>query len=139
MASLDKKNVRYNILSIIVYIIGTILIVNLFNLQIVHGEEYLNTANSRLTRETTIKAARGELLDCNGNLLAGNKIKYSLKIYKSKIDEDNLNKAILNTITILEHNGDTYKDEFPISIEPIEYKYENQENVTKWLKSNDLD
>lgn len=139
MASLDKKNVRYNILSIIVYIIGTTLIINLFNLQIVHGEEYLNTANSRLTRETTIKAARGEILDCNGNLLSGNKIKYSLKIYKSKIDEENLNRAILNTISVLENNGDNYNDEFPITINPTEYEYKNQENILKWLKSNDLD
>ena len=81
MAVLDKKNVRYNILSICVYIIGIVLIIQLFNLQIVHGEEYLETANSRLTRETTIKAARGNLTDCNGILLAGNQIKYSLKIY----------------------------------------------------------
>ena len=82
MAILDKKNVRYNILSIIIYIVGIVLIVQLFNLQIVHGEEYLSQANSRLTRETTIKAARGNILDCNGNILAGNKIKYSVKIYK---------------------------------------------------------
>ena len=80
MATLNKKNVRYNILSIIVYIIGIILIIQLFNLQIVHGEEYLERANSRLTREITIKAARGNILDCNGNILAGNKIKYSLKL-----------------------------------------------------------
>ena len=84
MATLNKKNVRYNILSIIVYIIGIILIIQLFNLQIVHGEEYLERANSRLTREITIKAARGNILDCNGNILAGNKIKYSLKKEKNQ-------------------------------------------------------
>lgn len=136
MATLNKKNVRYNILSIIVYIIGIILIIQLFNLQIVHGEEYLERANSRLTREITIKAARGNILDCNGNILAGNKIKYSLKIYKSKIDQENLNRAILNTINILENSGDTYKDEFPININPVEYKHEN---IQKWLETNNLE
>ena len=60
-------------------------------------------------------------------ILAGNKIRYSLKIYKSKIDEKSLNTTILNTIKILEGNEDTYKDEFPISINPIEYKYEKPE------------
>ena len=106
MASLDKKNVRYNILYILVYIVGIILIFQLFNLQIVHGEEYILRANSRLTRETKIRAARGNILDCNGNVLAGNEIKYSLKIYKSKIDEQNLNTTILNAIFVLEKNGD---------------------------------
>ena len=138
MATLDKKNVRYNILSIIIYLIGIILIIQLFNLQIVHGEEYLETANSRLTRETTIKAARGNILDCNGNILAGNKINYSLKIYRSKIEEENLNSTILNTINILEANHDTYKDEFPISINPVQYTYQKQDSITKWIEENNL-
>ena len=138
MASLDKKNVRYNILYILVYVIGIILIFQLFNLQIVHGEEYLQTANSRLTRETKIRAARGNILDCNGNILAGNEIKYSLKIYKSKIDEQNLNTTILNAIFVLEKNGDKYNDDFPININPVSFKYENQERINKWLEENDL-
>ena len=139
MASLDKKNVRYNILYILVYVIGIILIFQLFNLQIVHGEEYLERANSRLTRETKIRSARGNILDCNGNILAGNEIKYSIKIYKSKIDEQNLNTTILNTIYVLEKNGDKYNDEFPININPISYKYENQERINEWLKENELE
>ena len=139
MAALDKKNVRYNILSILAYVIGIVLIVQLFNLQIVHGEEYLERANSRLTRETTIKAARGNLLDCNGNLLAGNQIKYSLKIYKSKIEQKDLNITILNIINILEASGDKYNDEFPISINPVAFKYEKPENITKWLLANKLE
>ena len=138
MASLDKKNVRYNILYILLYVIGIILIFQLFNLQIVHGEEYLQTANSRLTRETKIRAARGNILDCNGNILAGNEIKYSLKIYKSKIDEQNLNTTILNAIYVLEKNGDKYNDEFPININPVSFKYENQERINKWLEEYNL-
>lgn len=139
MANIDKKNVRYNILTILVYIIGIILIIQLFNLQIIHGEEYLETANSRLTRETTIRAARGNILDCNGNLLAGTKIEYSLKIFKSKIDTNTLNNTILSTIEVLEQNNDSYKDEFPININPVEFKYENQEDIKQWLISNDLE
>ena len=138
MASLDKKNVRYNILYILVYIVGIILIFQLFNLQIVHGEEYLQRANSRLTRETKIRAARGNILDRNGNVLAGNEIKYALKIYKSKIDEQNLNTTILNAIFVLEKNGDKYNDDFPININPVSFKYENQERINKWLEENDL-
>ena len=67
---MDKRNVRYNILTLIVYIIGVILLIQLFNLQIIHGEEYLEKSSSRLTRETTIVAARGNILDRNGNTLA---------------------------------------------------------------------
>ena len=98
---MDKKNVRYNILTVIVYIIGIILLVQLFNLQIVHGEEYLEKSSSRLTRETTILAARGNILDRNGNVIAGTVTKYSLNIYKSKINNDTLNNTILETVKVL--------------------------------------
>ena len=124
---MDKKNVRYNILIVLVYIIGIVLLVQLFNLQIVHGEEYLEKSSSRLTRETTILAARGNILDRNGNILAGTTSKYSLNIYKSKIDNDTLNNTILQTIKVLEANNDKYKDEFPVQINPIEFTMQEEE------------
>jgi len=139
LANIDKKNVRYNVLIIISYLIGIILILQLFNLQIVHGEEYLEQSNSRLTRETSIKAARGNILDCNGNILAGTTTKFILQLYKSKIDEKVLNDTILAVIDILEKNSDEYIDEFPIELEPVKYKYSDEEKIKNWLKENDLE
>ena len=135
---MDKKNVRYNILTVIVYIIGIILLTQLFNLQIVHGEEYLEKSSSRLTRETTIVAARGDILDRNGNVLAGTINQYSVEIYKSKIDTETLNNTLLKVATVLEQNGDKYKDNFPININPIEFKI-SDEKLKTWLKNNDLE
>lgn len=132
---MNKKNVRYNIVITITYIIGIIIIMQLFNLQIIHGKEYLEQANSRLTRETTIKAARGNILDRNGNIIAGNTFGYTLNLYKSKIETETLNNTILYTLQILEKNGDTYVDKFPINIEPYEYKLTN---ITNWLEKMDM-
>ncbi len=136
---MDKKNVRYNILTIIVYIIGIILIIQLFNLQIVHGEEYLEQSSSRLTRETTIVAARGNILDRNGNALASTVNQYNLDIYKSKIDNKTLNNTILQAIEVLEKNEDIYKDNFPITINNnvAEFKISDQE-LKNWLTSNEF-
>lgn len=134
---MDKKNIRYNILMVFVYIIGIILLIQLFNLQIVHGEEYLEKSSSRLTRETTILAARGNILDKNGNILAGTDTKYSLEIYKSKIDENTLNNTLLEVVKVLEKNGDTYKDDFPVQINPIQFNID-EEKRKNWLKSNNL-
>lgn len=131
----NKKNIRYNILITMTYLVGIIIIIQLFNLQIVHGNEYLKQANLRLTRETTIKAARGNFLDRNGNIIAGSTFGYTLNLYKSKVEENTLNNTILRTIQILEKNGDTYVDKFPIDIEPYEYKLTNVED---WLEQNDL-
>ena len=135
---MDKKNVRYNILTLIVYIIGIIFLVQLFILQIVHGEEYLKKSSSRLTRETVIEAARGDILDRNGNTLAGTINEYSVDIYRSKIDNDTLNKTILKVVNVLESNKDEYKDKFPIEINPTKYKIKGEE-LKNWLKDNELD
>ena len=35
-----NDRIRYNILTILVYIVGIVLLAQLFNLQIVHGQEY---------------------------------------------------------------------------------------------------
>ena len=51
-----NTNLRYNLITILVYIVGIVLIVQLFNLQIVNGKEYRETSNTRLSRETVIKA-----------------------------------------------------------------------------------
>ena len=131
----DKKNVRYNLLTVIVYIIGIVLLIQLFNLQILHGEEYLEKSSSRLTRETTIVAARGDILDRNGNVLAGTINQYSVGIYKSKIDNQILNNILLKVTQILEKNGDTYKDEFPIEINPVKFTIK-EEKLKNWLKKN---
>lgn len=58
---------RYNVITVFTYCIGIILLIQLFNLQIVHGEEYLETSNTRLTRESTLKAARGNIRDNSRN------------------------------------------------------------------------
>ena len=135
---MDKKNVRYNILIVLVYIIGIVLLVQLFNLQILHGEEYLEESSSRLTRETIIPAARGNIMDRNGNIIAGTTTKYILNLYKSKIDTNTLNNTALQVIRVLETNEDSYKDEFPIKLNPIEFTL-NEEEVKKWLENNKLD
>ena len=53
----ENTNLRFNIFTIITYIIGTILIIKLFDLQIVNGAEYRNNSNTKLTREAKIEAA----------------------------------------------------------------------------------
>ena len=68
----DKSKIRYNIITTIVYIIGVILIFQLFNLQIVHGADYRAKSNTRLTRESTSKAARGDVKDSSRKFTSNN-------------------------------------------------------------------
>ena len=98
----SNLNLRFNVLTVLTYMIGIVLIIQLFNLQIVHGAEYREESNTRLTRETTLEAARGEILDRTGTALVTNSTKFSVELYKTKIDDNELNTSILNIVNLLE-------------------------------------
>ncbi len=128
-------NLRFNILIVLIYIIGMILIVTLFNLQIVNGEEYREQSNTRLTRETTLYASRGNIYYSSGELLLGTKAQNDLEMYKINIENKELNDSILNIINVLEKNSCTYVDAFPININPFEYEISG-DTLSKWKTEN---
>lgn len=138
----SDKNLRFNILTIFIYLIGIVLIFQLFNLQVIHGDEYREQSNSRLTRQMTVEAPRGKILDRNGTVIATNKMGFSITLYKTNITTESLNNTLLNLAQVLEKNGDTYTDNFPISLNPIKFTFENDEDKSKekqWKNKNRLD
>ena len=136
---ITEKNVkfRYNMMSIFTYVIGIVLIAQLFNLQIVHGAEYREQSNTRLTRETTLEAARGSILDRTGNVLASSDMKFALELYKTKIDDETLNNSILNIVQVLEKYQIDYDDNFPINVNPFAFTIEG-DSLSKWKKELEL-
>ena len=131
--------IRFNIVTTIVYIIGIILLIQLFNLQIIHGAEYRETSNSRLTRESVIKAARGSIKDRTGVDLVSVDNGYSVEIYSSKVDDQELNESIQKLIEILESNEDEFVDNLPIQADPIQFTQESEEEQKNWKTSNNFD
>ncbi len=135
----ENEKARYNILTILVYIIGIVLLAQLFNLQIVNGEEYRQTSNTKLTRESILEADRGNIKDSSGVKLATVDTQSSVELYKTKIDNETLNNTILNLINILNANGDTYVDNFLVDINPYRFKLESEDSQKKWKKANNID
>lgn len=136
---MDKQdnNVRFNILILAVYFVGIVLLVQLFNLQIIKGDEYREQSNTRLTRESTLEAARGNILDRTGEKLVSSKTQFNLSMYKTKIDNKTLNNCILDSINVLEKNGDTFLDNLPIKVEPYEFTIDS-ESQNNWKKANKM-
>lgn len=129
----EQVNIRFNIINILVYLIGIILIVQLFNLQVVHGESYREQSNTRLSRSSVIKAARGSVLDRSGNELAGVKTENNIEIYKTNISDEELNKSVLNLVELLNKYEIGYDDTFPVKINPFEFTISGDE-LTNWKK-----
>lgn len=117
--SLIKTRTIY--LLIIFVALSFVLIHRVFTLQIIHGDDYLNNFQLQIKKQRVIAAPRGNIYDCNGELLAYNELAYSVKIedvYESgKTKNEKLNQTISRTIDIIEKYNDEIDFEFGISVD----------------------
>lgn len=100
-----------------IYILFAItLIYKVFTIQVVKQEDIVGTSSGLdvITRET--KATRGNIYDCNGVLLAYNKLSYSVVMqdYKAFENDDEKNAMIFRLIKIIEKNNGELFPEFYI-------------------------
>lgn len=112
---------RLLVLVLIFLGIGTLLIYRIFNLQIVKGEEYLNNFQLKIKKEKTIPASRGNIYDCNGEVLAYNELAYSVTIEdvfeSGKKKNAQLNDTIYRLIKMIEKCGDSITNDFDIVLD----------------------
>lgn len=118
---------RLNIIRLITLFIFMFMIFKLADLQIVKGDYYKQRSETVRTRNINITANRGNIVDRYGKLLAGNKQSYSLSILKTNVPDETVNDIALAVVNILEQNGDKYKDEIPILLNPVRFTYQDEE------------
>jgi len=98
-----------------------VLAYRLFDLQIVNKDYY--SKSYKLQAEKTIYTAgtRGQILDAKGNVLAYNKLTYTVTfedVIESSNDKNKtLNEISYNAINIIEKHGDSISVDFPIVID----------------------
>ncbi len=111
---------RFFILILAFMLMCGILIRQLFVLQIVNGESYLNEFTLKIRKERTIPSTRGQIFDRNGELLAYNELAYSVTIEDVYESGRGKNKAVNTTlaslIEMVESNGDSVVSDFNIII-----------------------
>ena len=105
--------------------------IRLFNLQIIETDGKTENLDVYVTK-TRVKAARGDILDRNGNILVGNRASYDLVFNHYVITSyDNTNESLMKLIEKTRELGITYMDHFPITKDrPFEYTL--TEYTTAW-------
>ena len=96
--------------------------VKLFDLQIIETKG--NTDNTAVyTTITTVRAARGDILDRNGKVLVGNRASYNLVFNHYVIKSaDNTNEYLYRLYNKCKELGVSYLDHFPVTkSRPFEY------------------
>ena len=108
---------RYAVCILLLVAIFAAYEVRLFQWQIVDGEMYQEISLSDRTDTIELSAARGQILDRNGEVLAGNRTTYSIVYNALYMDYDQRNVTILQVIDLLEERGEAWRDRLPITID----------------------
>ena len=95
-----------------------VLIIRLFALQIVESDELVDKSIATDEKVRDIKSSRGNIYDCNGNILASNQLSYSVTIEDTGELTTNAakNEAILKMIQIIKKNNDELNIDFYIEL-----------------------
>lgn len=104
--------------------------IKLYDLQIIETGGKTDNRET-FTTLTRVKAARGDILDKNGNVLVSNRASYDLNInHYVLLTADNTNENILRLIRRCEEAGISYTEHFPVTLErPFTYTLD-QYNAT---------
>ena len=136
---------RSRILMVLFVLVVCLLAYTLYDLQII--ETGGNTDNTTTyTSWVRVKAARGDILDTNGNLLVGNRASYDLVLnHYVLINTDGTNDYLYRLVKLCESEGIKYTDRFPVSRErPFTYTLDELNSIWQgyfqtYLAADDLD
>lgn len=127
---------------ILVFAVVGVFGYTLYDIQIVNGEYYKAQSNATRTYTVSIEAARGEIVDRNGNSLVsnrqGNSIILDAAYFPSRSDNEARNTIILNLINLFESNGEEYVNNLPLQIVNGEIAFTDDEDAVATMKSKDM-
>ena len=121
---IKKIQLKRTTVVILVFIaMAFILIRQIFELQIIQGENYISEFENRITKTRVLKSTRGNIYDRNGEMVASNILSYSLTFEDNgsyeTIREKNLtlNGVAYRVLQILSENGDSLSGDFHIVLD----------------------
>ncbi len=121
---------RLVVLVVFFFFLFLVLVQRLFDLQIVNGDNYLDNYTLKITRTKEVQGTRGNIFDRDGEILATNRLAYTVQIEDNGFYEDTeqknklVNETINRVIDMVESNGDSIVDNFGIVLdENGEYQF----------------
>ena len=111
------------VLIIVFSVLSFVIIFRLFHLQIVNGQDYLENYTLSIRKTITKTGTRGNIYDRNGEILATNRLAYSVQIedngsYSDRTQKNEyINETIHTVIDMIEKNGDSVVNDFGIVVD----------------------
>ena len=113
---------RLFVLAAVISLFFLMVLIRVFSLQIVNGKEYQKNFTLLIQKTLSIDAARGNIYDCNGNLLAYNERAYSVVISdngsynNTSVKNEELNAELAEIISVIRKNGENIYNDFAIKL-----------------------
>ena len=112
----ESRNFRLYFLGVLLAAVLLVYLGVLYNIQVVHHQDYATQSVHSIARPETVEASRGVITDRNGRLLVGNRSTYNLTFDPSLLKEgEDQNGAILRLIQLCQANGVDWIENLPIS------------------------
>lgn len=112
----EMQNARLYLLAVFLVLVLLAYLFVLYDVQIIHHEDYAAQADRSIVRAEKVEASRGIITDRNGKLLVSNRSTYDLTFDAALLSpEDDSNEAILRLVRLCEAEGVTWNDNLPIS------------------------
>ena len=131
---------RLKLALVFILLLTLLLLVRIYNLQVVHHEHYQEESLGNQMRTLPIIPSRGKIFDRNGQILATNKLTYQLTLTPEKVD--NISKTLIS----LEKQGFIDQDDIQLYYKTRKrfQKFHNiplklnlsEQQVAKFLVSN---
>lgn len=138
----SKLKTRYIAYIVVVFVLLTTLIVQLYSLNIRHAEEYTSQVSTNNEKTVSVKGARGSIMDKNGVLLAYDVSSYDVQFYKDPAENASSDRAfytdvIQKTIELIESKGGEIIDTFMIRRgEDGTFSYDIDDSITGEAREN---
>ena len=136
--NVKEKNYRYGLLAFLTYLVGIILLANLFKIQVIDGKDYREKATSRLVKEVKVEPVRGNIMDRTGTVYAKTDLTYNVYIYKGKKSNEELNEMGKIVIDILNKNEEKYLNYLPITKDLTKFTENSEQALVNWKKKHNI-
>ncbi|MCR4672961.1 MAG: hypothetical protein K5637_06970 [Lachnospiraceae bacterium] len=130
---------RLMICGIVSVVFIGILLRRIYVLQIVNGEEYLDTFTYRIQKDVEVPAPRGNIYDADGNALTYNDLAYNITIEDSTLLSSNetRNNMVSNLLDIIDRTGNTAVYDIPLTLDTDgNVIYDGSEYTILYFKQN---
>ena len=112
----EAHHLRLYVLAALFFIVAAVYIGVLYDTQVNNYDYYYASSVRSIARSETVEAARGNITDRNGKVLASSRSSYNLTFDASLLEKDeDANESLLRLLQLCQSRGINWVDSLPIS------------------------